>query len=257
MVGPVAGLVFRPDGTFTYTPPENFTGEVSFDYTVNDGLATSAAQTFTITVEGVNEPPVPAAEGNSNSTPEDTVLNGSVPAGSDADGDDLTYALVGPVAGLVFRPDGTFTYTPPENFTGEVSFDYTVNDGLATSAAQTFTITVEGVNEPPVPAAEGNSNSTPEDTVLNGSVPAGSDADGDDLTYALVGPVAGLVFRPDGTFTYTPPENFTGEVSFDYTVNDGLATSAAQTFTITVEGVNEPPVPAAEGNGNSTPRTRF
>ena len=69
---------------------ENFNGEVSFDYTVNDGLATSAAQTFTIAVEGVNEPPVPAAEGNSNSTREDTVLNGSVPAGSDADGDDLT-----------------------------------------------------------------------------------------------------------------------------------------------------------------------
>ena len=57
--------MFRPDGTFTYTPPENFTGEVSFDYTVNDGLSTSTAQTFTITVEGVNEPPVPAAEGNS------------------------------------------------------------------------------------------------------------------------------------------------------------------------------------------------
>ena len=147
------------------------------------------------------------------------------------DGDELTYALVGPVAGLVFRPDGTFTYTPPENFTGEVSFDYTVNDGLATSAAQTFTITVEGVNEPPVPAAEGNSESRhPEDTVLNGSVPAGSDADGDDLTYALVGPVAGLVFRPDEhlRLLHAAQENFNGEVSFDYTVNDGLATSAAQ-----------------------------
>ena len=142
---------------------------------------------------------MPAAEGNSEL---DTRGHGSERQRSgrlsDADGDDLTYALVGPVAGLVFRPDGTFTYTPPENFNGEVSFDYTVNDGLATSAAQTLpAITVEGVNEPPVPAAEGNGGtSTRKDTVLNGSVPAGSDADGDDLTYALVGPVAGLVFRP-------------------------------------------------------------
>ena len=158
----------------------------------------------------------------------------------------------------MFRPDGTFTYTPPENFTGEVSFDYTVNDGLADERGADLHDHREGSTSLRCRLRRATATSTPEDTVLNGSVPAGSDADGDDLTYAWSDRGSGWCSIPDGTLTYTPPENFNGKVSFDYTVNDGLATSTAQTFTITVEGVNEPPVPAAEGNSNlNSPRTRF
>ena len=124
-------------------------------------------------MEGQNEPPVPAAEGNGNSTAEEQ-LNGSVPAGSDANGGGLHLCLgrTGRRAGVPSR-HGTCTYTPPENFNGEVSFDYTVNDGLAPMRQR---LSLHAITQSKVSTSlrcrlrRATSNSTPEDTVLNGSV---------------------------------------------------------------------------------------
>ena len=59
----------------------------------------------------------------------------------DAEGDDLTYRLVAPVAGLTLNADGTFRYVPPADFNGTVTFQYqAVDEHGAKSAPQTFTI---------------------------------------------------------------------------------------------------------------------
>lgn len=83
-------------------------------------------------------------------THEDTPIADAVVA-TDEDGDKLTYALSGPApAGLSFHSDGTFTYNPPANFFGSVTFSYTASDGTATSAPAVITIGVAPENDAPI-----------------------------------------------------------------------------------------------------------
>jgi VCBS repeat-containing protein len=67
----------------------------------------------------------------------------SVTGNDSASGDGShTYRLVGdPIDGLTFNSDGTFTYTPPAPFSGDVAFDYEIVDADGDSEPATVTIT--------------------------------------------------------------------------------------------------------------------
>jgi hypothetical protein len=257
LVGPaLAGLTFNSDGTFTYTPAADANGTVSFTYKASDGNGGSDNATVTINVTPVNDAPV--AKDDSFSVNEDGSLSESVASNdSDVDGDKLTYTLTsGPLAGLVLNNDGTFTYNPAPDFNGTVSFDYEVSDGNGGTDAGTATIVVTPVNDAPVAVDE--AFTTDEDTGFTDTVATNdSDVDGDTLTYSLLGgPVAGLTLNPDGTFTYTPPLNFSGPVTFNYQVSDGNGGTDTGTATITVNAVNDAPavaVPASIIVAEDTP----
>lgn len=76
--------------------------------------------------------------------------------GTDADGDDLTFAIVTPPAhGNVGAIDNsprsfaTFTYTPDPDFFGTDTLQYTASDGTTTSNLATVTITVHPLGTDP------------------------------------------------------------------------------------------------------------
>jgi Ca2+-binding RTX toxin-like protein len=73
-----------------------------------------------------------------------SAANGVLKNDSDLDGDSLSAMLVTkPAKGtLSLQSDGSFTYTPPKQFTGTVSFTYKASDGETTSPATTVTINV-------------------------------------------------------------------------------------------------------------------
>jgi VCBS repeat-containing protein len=192
--------------------------------------------------EGCNTAPV--ARDDTFTIPEDGSLSASATA-TDGEGDSLSYVIVGPTpAGIAFNSDGTFSYTPASNFSGTISFQFQANDGEFDSNVATITIIVTPVNDAPV--ANDGTNTTPEDTPVNGLV-TGSDIDGDSITFALVtAPTNGLVVvNPDGTYTYTPNANFNGEDSFTFVANDGTVNSNIATVTINVTPVNDAPVCSA------------
>ena len=192
-------------------------------------------------VTPVNDAPV--AGDDTFLTNEDTPFLDTVAANdSDVDGGTLTYSLVGgPVAGLTLNADGSFNYAPPLNSNGPVTFTYQVADGKGGTDTATATINVNAVNDAPV--AGDDSFTTKEDTTLNSKVSTNdSDVDGDTLTYSLVGgPIVGLTFNPDGTFSYSPPPDFNGPVTFDYQVDDGKGGTDTATVTINVTPVNDAP----------------
>jgi VCBS repeat-containing protein len=242
--GPSHGtLVLNTDGTYTYTPAQDYNGSDSFTFTANDGSLTSAPGTVSITVTPVNDAPVATA--SSATTAEDTVLHASVSA-TDVDSPTLTYAKAsGPSHGtLVLNTDGTYTYTPAQDYNGSDSFTFTANDGQLTSAPATVSLTITPVNDAPVATA--SSATTAEDTVLNSSVSA-TDVDSPTLTYAVgTGPSHGsLTLNANGTYSYTPAADYNGSDSFTFTANDGFLTSAPATVSITVTPVNDAPVATA------------
>jgi hypothetical protein len=65
-------VTLNADGTFSYTPPTDFSGTDTFTYRVNDGTLDSNLATVTITVNAVADPPV--ATDDSYSTAQDTPL---------------------------------------------------------------------------------------------------------------------------------------------------------------------------------------
>ena len=97
----------------------------------------------------VNRAPVGSAE--SYAVDEAATLTAAAPGvlanDTDADGDALTAALVaGPAHGtLALNANGSFTYTPAENYTGPDSFSYKPNDGLADGNSVTVSIAVRAV----------------------------------------------------------------------------------------------------------------
>ncbi|MDH5536973.1 MAG: Ig-like domain-containing protein, partial [Betaproteobacteria bacterium] len=164
---------------------------------------------------------------------------------TDAEGSALSVALVsGPANGTVdLAADGSFAYTPNADFFGEDSFTYAASDGELNSQEATVTIRVAAVNDAPVAAADAFDGD--EDTVAAGNVLANDkDVDGDTLSAALVqGPQNGaLTFNADGSFTYTPNENFFGDDSFSYTASDGELTTAPTEVTLHIAPINDAPV---------------
>src|SRR5439155_1724892 len=112
---------------------------------------------------------------------------------TDADGNTLSAVLVaGPAHGtLSLAANGGFTYAPPADFNGAVSFQYKPNDGAADGNVVTVSLTVTPVNDAPVGVAD--SYTTAEDTSVSGNVLANdTDVDGNNLTAELItGPAHG------------------------------------------------------------------
>ena len=252
-------LTLAADGSFVYTPTAGYTGPDSFTYRANDGIADSLITTVTLGVIAGNLAPVAAATGNAAAGTEDVTLNGALPTATDPDGDTaLTYHLVAPVAGLTLDTTGSFTYVPPANVNGNVNFQYVVRDqDSAESAPQTFVITLAAVNDAPVAALTGNIAAGTEDVLLTGALPAATDVDGNTpLTYHLAAPLAGLTLNANGTFSYQPPANANGNVTFNYVVRDPAgAESQPRAVVITLAPVNDTPVAVADSYAASEDTT--
>ncbi len=234
-------VVINSNGTFTYTPAANWNGTDTFSFAANDGTVNSNTATVSLTVHPTNDQPT--AHNASFSTNEDAVVNGQLSA-SDADQDSLSYSLISQANnGIVAITNGTFTYTPNEDWNGTDTFSFAANDGSLNSNTATISITVHAIND--LPAAHNANFDTSEDAAVNGQLSA-SDIDGDTLSYALVSQVNNgtVTVNANGTFTYTPAENWNGTDTFTFKANDSSADSNVATINITVNAVNDIPTAA-------------
>ncbi len=196
----------------------------------------------TMSVDSVVVTTLPlAANNDSYSTAVNTTLTVGAPGVLANDvGTGLTAALVsGPADGiLTFNGDGSFAYTPTNNFIGVDSFTYQASNGQTNSNIATVSIAV--TQEPPDPINATNDNySVGENTPLNVAAPGvlANDSGGSGPLTALLGsgPANGtLTLNSDGSFTYTPSNNFAGIDSFNYQATDGSITSSVATVTIDV-----------------------
>jgi len=227
---PAHGTLSGTAPNLTFTPAANYNGPDSFTFTVNDGTATSAAATVSITVTAVNDAPVAASQ--SVTTAEDTAKAITL-AGSDTDGDPLSYSVdTQPAHGTLSGTAPNLTFTPAANYNGPDSFTFKTNDGMADSNVATVNITVNAVNHPPV--ATNGSASTIEGIAVAITLSA-SDVDSDPLTYAVVSqPAHGIVSGSGASLTYSPTTDFTGSDSFTFKVNDGKVDSNTATVAVTV-----------------------
>ncbi len=248
-------ITFDPAGSFDGLGAGQ-TALVLLPYTVWDGFA-AASSSVVVTVTGANDPPV--ANADSESTTEDTSVLVDV-LGNDTDpgGDPLVIGpITQPAAGAVtiesdsvrFSPVGAFDALAAGSST-DVMFSYRASDGTELSDPATVTVTVTGVNDPPV--AAGDSAATDKLTPVPVAVLA-NDSDLDDgavltVASATAGAKGTTTVAADGTVTYTPGASVAGLLpgqsttdTFDYTVSDGTVSDTG-TVEVTINGVNTAPV---------------
>ena len=292
-----ATVVVHADGAFSYDArgvaaiqalPRGQTTSDTFSYRITDGLGATDSATVTMTVLGTrNHSPV--TQGDTATISSTVPLHGAnvLSNDSDPDGDTLavtqlngTSSLRGTSsdgAAVTIDPHGSFTYDPTGSTTLKAlpdgghmtdSFTYTVDDGHGGTSSATVSITVTGVNDPPVAVNDGSTAtpvaSTTSDTPLT-SQPTlfvnDSDPDTGDtftLNSASVTSAKGasVTVNSDGTWTYDPSGSSTLRAltrgtsttdTFTYTVKDSTgAVSGTATVTVGVTGVNHPPVVSAD-----------
>jgi len=243
-----SGPAISADGTLTFTPADNKSGDATVTVFVQDdggtalgGVDKSASKTFNIKVTAVNDAPVAVAQ--TVSTVEDTAKAITL-AGTDEEGSTLTYTVVRqPTLGTLSGTAPNLTYTPDANKSGADSFTFKVNDGANDSATATVTILVAAAND--APEAQDQAVTTSEDVAVAITL-GGSDIDGDALTYVVVaGPTKGELVGTAPNLEYVPNAEASGVDSFTYKVNDGTVDSAVKTVSITIEPVNDAPVAGA------------
>ncbi|MDA1013301.1 MAG: cadherin domain-containing protein, partial [Planctomycetota bacterium] len=223
----------------------NFESTSSYVLTlvVADGLNQSTSQTVQINVVDENDAPIAAADAYAVS--EDTTLTVDVTAGllrndSDEDGQPMSVFVVsGPSHGsLSLAANGAFVYTPDADFNGTDAFQYSATDGTLQTTVTEARVTVQSVNDTPVGMNDSfsfdqlSSLTTSQSVLLNDT-----DIEGDDLQAVLVnGPSNGtLILNVDGTFTYTPNQEFSGTDSFEYQADDGTGVGNVARVVIVVQ----------------------
>ncbi|MFH4537758.1 tandem-95 repeat protein [Vibrio alginolyticus] len=247
-----ATVTANDDGSFTITPDANFNGDIDITFDINDGSDTIVA-TADLTVNPVNDLPQP--EDQAFTIGEDGVLlftdEDLLDGATDIDGDDLSVAGVsytGADGVLTDNGDGTYSFAPNENFNGDVNFTFDVSDGTDTVTAN-IDVSVTPENDPPVAGStsytvhEDNSITISDEQLLANSSDIEGDVSVDSVSYSG----ADGVFQDngDGTYTFSPNENFNGEVSLDVVVVDEDGATDSTTAGITVLEVNDPPIAGA------------
>ncbi|WP_434939267.1 retention module-containing protein [Shewanella sp. HL-SH8] len=243
-------LVINEDGSYTFTPNENWNGQVPIiTYTTNTG----ATATLTIEITPVDDPTV--TENDSVTAAEDTPVSGNV-LDNDSDPDsDLTVVsfevngetypagtevvLEGGI--LIINEDGSYTFTPNDNWNGQVPIiTYTTNTG----ATATLVIEITPVDDPT--NAVNDTNIVTEGQTATGNV-LDNDSDVDSALTVTSFEVEGNTYTPgssvnldggvliineDGTYSFTPDTNWNGQVpTITYTTNTGA--TATLTLVIT------------------------
>lgn len=267
-------------GSMSFTPVANQSGSSTITVTVRDnGLDLipgnvddgSITTTFTVTVNSVNDVPSFTVGGNQtvNEDAAAQTVNGFITVsspGPNEAGQTLTYNITNNSnAGLFavapsISPGGVLTYTPAANAFGMATITVAVTDnggtangGVDTSVSQTFTITMDPVNDAPS-FVKGSDLLIPFNSLAQTipgwatAISAGPANESQTLTFVVTNNSNPSLFSvapavaSDGTLTFThlPGQQGSATVTLRITdnggtSNGGLDQSATQTFVITVD----------------------
>ena len=243
--GAVNGTVTFTPSLVVFTPAPNYFGSASFTYTISDGQGGTSTTTVNVTVNSVNDPPVAATDVVTANEDEPSCAEHSffLENDVDSDGDPMTVTSaqngVGGGAALV----GPFVcFVSDLHYHGPATFTYTISDGQGGTSTATVNVTVNSVNDPPVAGPDRYGVESSE--ILTVPAPGVLSNDGDlpieggTVSVTVFGQPAfgSVVGSPDGSFVYDPPDDFSGEDSFDYIISDGQGGTALGTVTIFVVG---------------------
>jgi hypothetical protein len=250
--------------TIQLTPEPDAHGTTTIIVTVSDPAGASRSEAFTLTVQPSNDPP--AIDSVANRTINEDTQTAPITF-SVADGETPADALVvsasssnpGLVpnlpANLALSGSGasrTLVVAPAPNQSGSATITLLVTDADGGTASTSFTLTVNGVNDPPtlsppfapVTVAEDAATPALAFTVGDPETPAAALTLTASSSNAALVPASAFAFAgsgPSRTLVVQPAANGNGAATITVTVSDG-SLSTQRTFALTVTPVADPPV---------------
>jgi large repetitive protein len=221
------------------TPSQDFAGDLSVPVTVSDGVSTSEPYSLLISVSPVNDAPKITGQ-VALITPENQPISIDVSHLVIADPDNTSFVL-SVLAGDNYTASGNLI-TPSSGFNGTLTVRVFVSDGEENSNMFDLGITVTPTNDPPVINGQREIQIT-EETPVTLSLADLTVTDADN-TYP---DGFSLAVQPGDNYTFsgttvTPVTDFSGPLSVNLIVNDGLSNSAPFPLMITVIPVNDAPL---------------
>ncbi len=228
-------------GALNWTPGYTQAGSFQLTVKVTDAGGLSAELTVPVEVTDMNRPPqlqsVPA-----QTVDEGAALSFNLSATDEDTDNQLIYSINNlPDGATLDEISGQFSWTPGFDQAGNYTLSAKVSDGTVENSIS-IPVTVNDVNR--VPTIEGGGSVTVtagETATLSFSA---SDPDGDNLTFESSDLPAGANLNAgNGTFSWTPSDDQTGNFTFTVRVSDGKE-SAETTGSVTVNSKPEPEPPA-------------
>lgn len=272
-------VVNNTTSTVVYTPNADFNGNDTFTFTANDGQANSAPATASITITAVNDAPTFTSGGNVSHLETGGAYNQSwataISAGAANEaGQNLTFTVLSNDNSALFSTQpsidssGNLTFEAVANTSGSANLTAqladdggTANGGNDTSATVNFSITIQGVNDEPSFTAgpDQTANEDAGSVTVNGwatAISAGPpDEAGQILTFNITANdnpslfSAGPAVAANGDLSFTTATDANGVANITLelmddggTANGGDDTSPPQSFSITIDPVNDAPV---------------
>ncbi|MEV7974380.1 tandem-95 repeat protein [Cellulomonas sp. NPDC089187] len=235
---PMFGTAEVVGDTVVYTPNAGYSGPDSVSYTITDSVGQTATARVIVAVYAAPMPPeLTARTGVEMAVVLDPLAQAPQ---TDALLAPSTVIGVGATAAgeVLLHPDGTITFTPAVNFTGEATFTYDVVDTFGQTATGTVTVTVIALTVTDLTAR------TPYGTAVTVDALAGATGSAVVVSEVTDGAHGTVVLGADGTVTYTPADGFSGVDTFTVTYVDDLGQVATATVTVTVDP--EPVLPPTE-----------
>jgi hypothetical protein len=257
-----------PSCSAVITPTADLHGVASMTFKVTDGSLTTASNTFTLTVNAVDDAPTISSITN-KSTNQDVAssanftindIDSTLTCSGSVSGTSSNTTLL-PNANIVISgtyPNCIATATPAAGLYGSVNITLVVSDGSLT-ATSSYALAIAAVNAAPTISMLSNF-STNEDTPggINFSI---NDVDSpmacdlSHLSIASSNPTlilnTDVVFggtAPNCTATFSPAANVSDTSNITISVTDGSLTTTSNAFTLTVLAVNDAPTISSISN---------
>ncbi|MGB3408012.1 MAG: tandem-95 repeat protein, partial [Jannaschia sp.] len=238
----------------TYTPDAGFVGLDTLTYIVTDDAQGESTGLVRLTVEPENRLPTP--QDDRFDAIEETVLRIAIADllanDTDPDGDALRFVDFGAASvGTILRDGDDLVFTPVQNFSGRVTFAYTVTDDVTGEAGAVVTLDVASTNRAPVAGSDAfdTDEDTPFTVAIADLLANDTDADPEDtITFTgITAPDGARLFTlPDGRIQLVPEDNVNGPLVFTYTISDGRLSDSG-TITLNVAAVNDAPIANPDG----------
>ena len=237
------------DGNVLYSHDSTNTTSDSFSYRIEDPAGNQlTGQTFSITIAAVNDA-LTGAVTISGTVTEDQTLTASNTLADDDGLGIISYQWQRDGVDISGATNSSYTLSDVDvGAIMTVVASYTDDQGTEESIISSATDVVTNANDAPVATSDHyvmNEDSLLTTTLDEGLLANDSDIDADSLSVSsevMLNPSHGsLTLNSDGTFTYSPSQDFNGIDEFVYEISDGQGGTATATVSIDVQGVNDAP----------------
>ncbi|MFN5294984.1 MAG: tandem-95 repeat protein [Flavobacteriales bacterium] len=229
-------------GNLSWLPPSNFTGLATLQYRVCDNSDACDTALVSLNIEGINDTPIvnfPSTELSEDSE----IVFDALSFAFDIEGHTLFQSLVttSGVEALLNPQAGSITLTATSNFFGNAWVVLNTCDVLGACSVDTLQVEVSPINDSPYGIE--SSFATFENVSINDTwYNYFFDIDDNDLTFNTTASFGSISPSSQGSFVYTPLENFLGQDTLWVVACDSSGICITGQFLVEIFPPNHPPV---------------